>query len=161
MILILMGVVGAGKTTIGRLLAARLGWLFADADEFHPATNIEKIRRGMALNDQDRAPWLKRLRAEMNEWNSSGENVVVACSALKQNYREELTVGPAVRFVYLKGDPAVIATRLRARQDHFADEQILASQLADLEEPQSALTVDIAQTPAQIVAEIRERLGMA
>jgi gluconokinase len=161
MILILMGVVGSGKTTVGRLLAVQLGWQFADADDFHSPTNVEKIRRGIALDDRDRAPWLNRLGSEIARWNSSGINVVLACSALKESYRKELAVGPAVRFAYLKGDPALIGQRLRARQKHFADEQILASQLADLEEPHSALTVDIAQTPAEIVAEIRERLALA
>jgi gluconokinase len=160
MIVILMGVVGAGKTTVGQLLAAQLGWQFADADDFHPPANIEKIRRGIALDDQDRAPWLKRLRAQITGWSSSGINVVLACSALKQKYRQELTTGPPVKFVYLKGDPAVIASRLRSRQGHFADEQILASQLADLEEPECVLTIDIAEAPPQIVSEIRERLGL-
>ena len=161
MIIIVMGVVGAGKTTVGRLLAERLHFEFADADDFHPAANVEKIRRGLALTDQDRKPWLERLHGAIAEWIAGGKNVVLACSALKRSYRDELAVGPQVRFVYLKGSAELIAERLRARHGHFAGEAILASQLADLEEPQGAATVDIAATPENIVAEIRERLGLA
>lgn len=161
MIVIVMGVVGAGKTTIGRLLAEQLRWNFADADDYHPATNVEKIRRGIALDDHDRRPWLERLRAAITQWITEGRNVVLACSALKRSYRQDLEVGPDVRFVYLKGDASLIATRLRAREGHFAGEQILASQFADLEEPEQAVTIQIASTPQQIVAQIREKLGLA
>jgi gluconokinase len=161
MILIVMGVVGAGKTVVGRLLAAQLGWEFADADDYHPGTNVEKIRHGIPLNDEDRRPWLKRLRAAITDWSLRGRNGVLACSALKRSYRDELTIGPEVHFVYLKGNADLIAQRLRARQRHFAGDQILASQFADLEEPETAVTVDIALPPEQIVAEIRERLGLA
>ena len=161
MIVIVMGVVGAGKTTIGRLLAEQLGWEFADADDYHPAANVEKIRHGIALNDEDRRPWLERLRAAIIGWMADERNVVLACSALKRSYRRELEAGPQVRFVYLKGSPQLIADRLRARHGHFAGEQILTSQLADLEEPEGAVTADIASTPQQIVASIREQLGLA
>jgi len=160
MIVIVMGVVGSGKTTVGRLLAQQPGWEFADADDFHPASNIEKIRRGIPLQDRDREPWLDKLREAITGWIAQGRNVVVACSALKSRYRERLNAGPEVRFVYLKGIAALIAERLRARQGHFADEKILQSQLADLEEPESALTVDIAESPAQIVDKIRSGLGL-
>jgi gluconokinase len=160
MIVIVMGVVGAGKTTVGRLLAERSRFEFADADDFHPAANVEKIRRGIPLNDSDRKPWLERLRAAITEWTAAGKNLVLACSALKQSYRKELEVGPPFRFVYLKGRSELIAQRLRERHGHFAGEAILASQLADLEEPQGAVTVDIAATPEKIVAEIREKLGL-
>lgn len=160
MIVIIMGVVGSGKTTIGQLLAQALGWEFADADDFHPLSNIEKIRRGIPLNDQDREPWLNQLHQAITGWISHGRNVVLACSALKRNYRQKLHAGPEVRFVYLKGTAALIADRLRARHGHFADEKILASQLADLEEPESALTVDIAETPAHIVDKIRKALAV-
>src|ERR1700738_1006605 len=108
MIVILMGVVGAGKTTVGRLLAQQLQWKFADADDFHTAANIEKIRQGIPLNDEDRRPWLGVLRASITNWNSAGASVVLACSALKDSYRRELTTGPDVRFVYLKGSPDLI-----------------------------------------------------
>jgi gluconokinase len=161
MIVIVMGVVGAGKTTIGRLLAQQLDWRFADADDFHPAANVEKIRHGTALSDADRQPWLQRLREAITDWIAEGLNVVLACSALKQSYRREVEVGPQVRFVYLKGSADLIADRLRARQGHFANEQILASQLTDLEEPKEAVTIEITLPPPRIVAEVREKLGLA
>lgn len=161
MIVIVMGVVGSGKTTIGSLLAAELGWQFADADDFHPQSNVEKIRHGIPLSDADRQPWLERLRTEINHWIATDSNVVLACSALKRAYRRELEVGPQVRFVYLKGSASLIAGRLRSRHGHFADEKILASQFGDLEEPKDAITVEITGTPQQIVAEIRQKLGLA
>jgi len=161
MIVIVMGVVGAGKTTVGRLLAEQSGWEFADADDFHPPSNVEKIRHGISLNDDDRKPWLDSLRKAIIAWIAEHRNVVLACSALKRSYRQELAVGPEVRFVHLKGSAALIADRLRARQGHFASEQILASQFADLEEPNEAVTVQVAATPQRIVAEIRKKLGLA
>jgi gluconokinase len=161
MIAILMGVTGSGKTTVGRLLAEQLGWTFADADDFHPRANVEKMERGVPLNDEDRAPWLDRLRIQVMDWIANGQSTVLSCSALKQAYRQELSVGPEVRFVYLKGSPELIAQRLRLRRGHFADEKILAGQFADLEEPETAVTVDISRTPEKIAAEIRERLGLA
>jgi gluconokinase len=161
MIVIVMGVVGAGKTAVGRLLAEQPGWQFADADDFHPPSNVEKIRQGIALTDDDRKPWLDRLSKAITAWIADHRNVVLACSALKRSYRQELAVGPEVRFVYLKGSAALMADRLRARQGHFAGEQILASQFADLEEPNEAVTVEIESTPQQIVAEIRKKLGLA
>lgn len=161
MIAIVMGVTGSGKTTVGRLLAQQLGWEFADADNFHPQANVEKIVRGISLNDDDRRPWLERLRIQIMSWIANRQNGVLTCSALKRTYREELSVGPEVRFVYLKGSSELITQRLRLRRGHFADEKILAGQFADLQEPDAAFTVDIAQAPEKIVAEIRERLGLA
>jgi len=161
MILIVMGVTGAGKTTVGRLLALELKWEFADADDFHPAANVEKMRRGIALLDEDREPWLERLRVAIERWIGEEKNVVLACSALKRSYRQRLDVGSEVRFVYLKGSPKLIAERLRARAGHFAGEAILAGQFADLEEPKDAVTVEIGPVAEQIVSEIRERLGLA
>jgi gluconokinase len=160
-IVIVMGVVGAGKTTVGSLLAAQVGWDFADADDYHSPENKEKIRHGIPLTDGDRGPWLRRLRQEIQNWIASGNNVVLACSALKSGYREELKVGPEVKFVYLKGDARLIDSRLRARKGHFADDKILASQLADLEEPADAVTVSIDQSPERMVTAIRQRLGLA
>jgi len=161
MIVIVMGVMGAGKTTIGRALSQQLGWDFADADDFHPQDNVEKIRRGIPLTDENRRPWLDLLRSEITAWIASNRNVVLACSALKRIYRKQLEVGPEVRFVYLKGSPDLVATRLRSRQGHFADEQILASQFADLEEPEAGVTVGITSTPSVIATTIREKLGLA
>jgi gluconokinase len=160
MIVIIMGVVGAGKTTVGTLLANQLGWQFADADDFHTATNIEKIRQGIPLTDADRAPWLQSLSHTIEGWISANENVVLACSALKRSYREKLSVAPEVRFVYLKGSPGLIAGRLHARHGHFAGESILTSQIADLEEPEVAIVADIRQDPLQIVDSIRKQLGL-
>jgi gluconokinase len=160
MIVIVMGVVGAGKTTVGQTLAEQLGWEFADADDFHPVSNIEKIQQGIGLSDADREPWLDRMRAAIFQWIADRRNVVLACSALKETYRQKLQVGPEVRFVYLKGNADLIAERLRSRHGHFAGEQILGSQLADLEEPAGALTVEISATPREIADKVRKGLGL-
>jgi len=160
MIVIVMGVVGAGKTTVGSLLASQLGWDFADADDFHPQSNVEKIRHGIPLSDKDREPWLDRLRDQIEAWIASGKNVVLACSALKRTYRARLCAGPQVQFVYLRGSAELIADRLRSRQGHFANDSILASQLADLEEPDKAFTAQITDTPERIVEEIRKGLHL-
>jgi gluconokinase len=148
-----MGVVGAGKTTVGNLLAERLGWNFADADDFHSAANVEKISHGIALTDADRAPWLAALREYILKCDAEHENLVLACSALKQKYRDELCA-PGVRVVYLDGRYELIRERLHARRGHFATESILKSQLADLEKPLGAITVRIDQTPEAIVEQI-------
>jgi gluconokinase len=160
LIIIVMGVTGSGKTTVGSLLAQQLRWGFADADDFHPQSNVEKMRHGIPLNDDDRRPWLERLRAEIAKQDAAGRNLVLACSALKKEYREMLTIGPAVKFVFLKGSVQLIAHRLEERHGHFADEKILAGQFADLEEPDNAVVVDIAETPEEVVGEIREKLGV-
>lgn len=161
MIVIVMGVVGAGKTTVGRLLARQLGWDFSDADDFHSRENLQKIRRGVPLDDDDRQPWLDRIRAEIVTWSDRGQNVVLACSALKQRYRQQLEIGPEVQFVYLKGSAGLIASRLRSRPGHFANEQILASQFAELQEPETAIIAGIEDSPEEIVGEIRSKLGLA
>jgi gluconokinase len=159
-IILVMGVVGSGKTTIGRLLAQQLGREFADADSFHSAENVEKIRQGIALTDADRAPWLRALRDAILTWIAERKNVVLACSALKQKYREELLLSPEVKLVYLKGSRELILSRLRARHGHFATEKLLASQLETLEEPEDAVSVDVSGAPEKIVAEIRKKLGL-
>ncbi|MCU1300062.1 MAG: idnK [Candidatus Sulfotelmatobacter sp.] len=158
MVIVLMGVTGAGKTTVGRLLAEQLGWKFVEGDDFHPATNVEKMRQGVPLSGDDRGPWLEQLRKEIARHDAEGINLVVACSALRNDYRKILAVSPAVRFVYLKGEARQIAERLRMRRGHFADENILAAQFADLEEPDGAVVVAIAATPQEMVNEIRGKL---
>jgi gluconokinase len=159
-IVLVMGVTGAGKTTVGKLLAQQLGWEFADADSFHSPSNVEKIRLGMPLDDADRGPWLRSLRAAMEDWVAERRSVVLACSALKKRYRDQLYVGSQVRLVYLKGSYDLIYKRLRHRHGHFAKEQLLASQFADLEEPDNATTVDIDNSPEGIVSEIKRRLAL-
>ncbi len=160
MIVVIMGVTGSGKTTVGTLLAKNLGWEFADADSFHSPANVEKMRLGIPLDDADRAPWLASLRRAMERWIAKGQNVVLACSALKNSYRNQLSIGSDVRFVYLKGSYDLIDQRLRLRHGHFATDTILAGQFADLEEPDDAVTVSIDQSPEAITAEIERRLGL-
>lgn len=160
MIVIVMGVVGAGKTTVGSLLAKQLGWYFADADDYHSPANVDKIRHGIPLTDDDRVPWLEKLRLQIIRWNVNEENAVLACSALKRSYRAELCASPNIHFVYLEGTRELIAQRLSARHGHFANSAILDSQFADLEEPESGLRVDITQSPERMVAEIRQKLGL-
>ncbi len=160
MIVVVMGVTGSGKTTAGSLLAEHLGWEFADADSFHSPANVEKIRSGIPLGDADRAPWLQSLRQAVERWVAERRNVVLACSALKKSYREQLLVDGNVKFVYLKGSYALINQRLQLRHGHFASAKILAGQFADLEEPDDATAVDIDQSAEQIVAEIESRLGL-
>jgi gluconokinase len=153
-----MGVTGSGKTTIGVLLAGQLGWEFVDADSFHSPANVEKIRQGIALDDADRAPWLRSLHQAMESLTAEHKNVVLACSALKRSYRDELYVDGETRFVYLKGSYELIYQRLRQRHGHFASETILASQFAALQEPESAITVNIDHPEGEIVSEIMRRL---
>lgn len=155
-----MGVTGSGKTTIGVLLAQRLGWEFVDADSFHSPTNVEKIRQGIALDDADRTPWLRALREAMEGWAAEYKSVVLACSALKKSYRDELCIPGEIKFVYLKGTYDLIYKRLRQRHGHFASETILASQFAALEEPDEAITVDIDHSEDEIVGEIMRQLGV-
>ncbi len=155
-----MGVTGSGKTTVGTLLAARLAWLFADADDFHSAANKEKMHKGIPLTDADRLPWLASMHEQIAKWIAAKQNAVLACSALKRSYRQRLWDGPEVKYVYLRGSYELIAERLRARKGHFADEHILAGQFADLEEPNDALIVEISASPDNIVAEICRRLDL-
>jgi gluconokinase len=159
-IVVVMGVTGSGKTTIGVLLAQWLGWDFVDADSFHSPANVEKIRQGIALDDADRAPWLRALRDAMEGWAAEHKSVVLACSALKKSYRDELCIRGETKFVYLKGSYDLIYQRLRQRHGHFASETILASQFAALEEPDDAITVDIAHSENEIVGEIMRQLGV-
>jgi gluconokinase len=160
MVVIVMGVTGAGKTTVGNMLAGQLAWTFVDADSFHAAANVDKMRRGIPLDDADRAPWLQAMRDAISQWIQDRGNVVLACSALKRSYRDELRVGPEVRVVYLKGSKELISSRLRQRHGHFAGESILAGQFADLEEPTDAIVVDVGLSPEEIVRGIREQLNI-
>jgi gluconokinase len=160
MIVIVMGTTASGKTTIGSLLAKRLAWEFVDADDFHPPANVEKMRQGIPLTDADREPWLKALHDKIARWSAEGRSVVLACSALKQTYRDELRASDGVKFVYLKGSYELFSQRVLARKGHFAKQDLLASQFATLEEPADAITVDAAPPPEEIVAEVRRQLGL-
>jgi gluconokinase len=161
MIAILMGVSGSGKTTVGRVLARRLGWSFKDADDLHPQHNIEKMRSGLALTDDDRRPWLEAVRELVERCLAENRNAVIACSALKQAYRELINPDPArVRLVYLKGSREVIAERMARRRGHFFDPGLLQSQLETLEEPTDAIVADISGAPEQIADRIVAALAL-
>jgi gluconokinase len=155
-----MGPAGSGKTTVGKMLAAKLGWEFFDADDFHPAANIEKMSHGIPLGDEDRLPWLNSIRTAMLDCDSKGRDAVLACSALKRSYREILQINSNVKIVYLKGSFELFRQRLQMRKGHYAGEEILAGQFADLEEPTDAITIDARKFPKKIVAEIRKRLAL-
>ena len=164
MIVIIFGVSGAGKTTVGELLARELGWHFLEADDFHPAANIEKMRSGYPLTDEDRAPWLERLRDQIKRSLTAGECTVLACSALKRKYRQRLRVDGEVKLVFLRGSYALISEQLSHRRGHFLDRALLQSQFDDLEEPQpdeSALTIELGRTPQELVKEIKEKLHLS
>ncbi|EEA02083.1 carbohydrate kinase, thermoresistant glucokinase family [Burkholderia sp. H160] len=161
MILIAMGVSGAGKTKIGEMLAERLHCTFTDGDAFHSAANKEKMHHGIPLTDEDRWPWLKTIRAAIEEKQKAGETAVFTCSSLKRSYREILREGDKdVCFVYLKGSREVLAERLGHRTGHFFDPSLLQSQLDTLEEPgdDEAITVSIELTPEQIVDEVLKQV---
>jgi carbohydrate kinase (thermoresistant glucokinase family) len=158
-----MGVSGCGKTTVGALLAAGLGWIFLDADQLHPAANIAKMRRGEPLDEADRAPWLQAVAATITGWQEAGRHGVLACSALRRSHRATIAAVPGmVRFVYLKGSPTLIAARLAGRTGHFMPPALLASQFATLEEPSAderAITVDIDAPAASLVERILASLA--
>ena len=162
-IIVLMGPAGAGKTTIGVALAQSLGWHFLDADDFHSPSNVEKMRHGVGLTDADRAPWLAAMHDALERALATDTSVVLACSALKEQYRRALTpedAGSRLRFVYLHADETVLRERLAHRTGHYAGPQLLASQLETLEEPRDALWVDASRTPAEIVSRIRDALAL-
>jgi len=156
-----MGVAGSGKTTVGRQLAADLGWRFDDADGFHPPANVAKMSVGQPLTDDDRTPWLAAIRRHIDACLARGESAVVTCSALKAAYRRVLIGNPArVRLVHLHGTREQLWARISARQNHFMKPAMLDSQLAALEFPADALIVDIGPAPAEIAARIRQALSL-
>jgi len=155
MIVILMGAAGAGKTTVGRALADAVRWPFYDADDFHDAASIERMRSGVGLTDRDRAPWLARIHEVIVNAASRGENAIVACSALKQKYRDALVGGvPDVRWVYLKGQADLLRDRVASRTGHFAGPALIDTQLADLEPPADGLVLDAARSVKELVEQI-------
>jgi gluconokinase len=159
-ILVLMGVSGSGKTTIGRELAVSLNWEFSDADEFHSAANKEKMRNAVPLTDEDRGPWLDSIRAAIEQWERHPPGHVLACSALKERYRKVLSpLDPDVRFVYLRGSYELIAARLGERKGHYFNPALLRSQFDALEEPSDALTIDVALSPKEIIDVIVAQLA--
>ena len=161
MVAVIWGVTGVGKTTIGKLLAQKLGWKFYDADDFHPSANIEKMKLGIPLTDEDRQPWLQSLSEMIERSLGANENAVLACSALKQKYREVLRVGQDVQFVFLHATGARIAEQLKRRRGHFIDPKLLESQFSDLEEPkpsENVLTVEVGGDPRELVEKIDKSL---
>ena len=154
-----MGVSGSGKTTVGRLLAERLAWEFADADAFHSETNIDKMRRGVPLDDADRRPWLERLARLLTDSLERGESIVLACSALKSEYRKLLRGGDErISFAYLKGSREVIYSRLLQRAGHYMKPDLLDSQFRALEEPSDAMILDVSRPPAELAEEAARRV---
>jgi len=161
MVIILMGVSGVGKTTVGQLLARDLNWPFYEGDDFHPQSNVVKMAQGISLTDDDRWPWLDELHKLIDDLVASGQNAVVACSALREAYRQHLWGGDArVVFVYLKGDYELISSRLAERQEHFMKADLLESQYRTLEEPEGVTTLDVGLEPVGIVEATKQALGL-
>lgn len=161
MIVVVMGVSGSGKSTVGRLLAKRLGWKYYEGDEYHSAGNVAKMSKGISLTDEDRQPWLERLRRAMDACARNGSNAVFACSALRDRYRTFLAAGKVnIRFVYLKGDASIIRERMNSRSSHYMRAEMLDSQIASLEEPDNAIVADIRYSPQDIASHITRELGI-
>jgi gluconokinase len=165
MIVVVVGVAGCGKTTVGIMLADRLRWRFADADAFHPQANIDKMRSGVPLTEADRKPWLAAIEAWLDERIAAGESAIAGCSALKQSYRDELLAGrPAARLAYLEVSREVAHARLVGRHGHFFTAALMDSQFAELDPPQETkqvIVLDATASPERLVAEIIERFGLA
>jgi gluconokinase len=162
MVILIMGVSGSGKTTIGQMLAAQLDWQFQDADDLHSPANIEKMHQGIPLTDADRRPWLRSLRTLIDRSLDTHTDLILACSALKATYRQDLDIGSErVKFVYLKGSIFLIQQRLKERKGHFMNPDLLKSQFAALEEPDDALVIEIDRDPAEIVQQIATDLALA
>jgi gluconokinase len=152
MVIIVMGVSGSGKTTVGRALADALTWRFSDADDFHSPENVEKMKNGIPLTDEDREPWLRSIRAAIEQWKRDEPGHVLACSALKGSYRQILGQNdPDVKFVFLQGGFDLISQRLKERKSHFFNAALLRSQFDALESPGNALVVDVAKDPQEII----------
>ncbi len=161
MVVIIFGVSGAGKTTIGQLLAEELGWQFYEADDFHSQANIDKMHQGTPLTDEDRWPWLENLGELIRRCVAAAENAVLACSVLKEAYRRRLRVNADAKLVFLRGDYELIANQLRQRRGHFMNPALLQSQFADLEEPlptEDAVVIELGQSPRELVQEIKGKL---
>lgn len=160
-VILLIGVSGSGKTTVGRLLAGRLGWPFYDGDDFQPKVNLDKMEQGMPLNDRDRRPWLLAMHNLLAGLAANKGKAVLACSALKQDYRDLLVNGlEGYKLVYLKGSFGLLEERLKSRQGHFFHPALLGSQFEILEEPDGALVVDVETAPEDIVKQIRTEFGL-
>lgn len=162
MVVVLMGVSGSGKSTIGKMLAAKLGWTFIEGDDFHPSANVEKMHAGIPLTDADRDPWLAALRDRMDTALQNRENIVLSCSALKHAYQDYLEQhDPAhVHYVFLRASEELIRKRLEARQGHFMNPTLLHSQFETLEPPTHAIQIDINESTDEVVAEIAEKLKL-
>ena len=159
-IIIIMGVAGCGKSTIGSMLAHELGWDFYDADDFHSKSNRTKMAHNISLTDEDRADWLDSLWSLIGQNIQNEKSIVLACSALKKSYRDILMINEQVEFIYLRGTYEQIEARLLQRSGHFMSAKMLASQFDILEEPQDALTIDITHTPQEIISTIRKGLAL-
>jgi gluconokinase len=161
-IVVVMGVSGSGKSTVGKLLASDLGWTFVEGDDYHPPANVEKMRRGAPLDDNDRRPWLEAIHRRLEDACKRGNNVVLACSALKHAYQDYLThfASESVRYVYLTGSEELIRQRLMRRTGHFMNPSLLHSQFETLEPPAGAIQMDISSSPQALAAAIRRDLGL-
>ncbi len=164
LVLVVMGVSGSGKTTVASMLAGRLGWVFAEGDDFHPPANIAKMHGGTPLDDDDRLPWLRAIAEQIDRWRAARENGIITCSALKRRYRAVIIgARPEVRLVYLKGDPEIVHRRMVARHGHFMPANLLRSQFDALEEPtqdERPIVVQVDLPPAQLVDRILAALTM-
>lgn len=154
MVLVIMGVSGSGKTSVGKLLCEKLGWKYFEGDEYHPKENIEKMSQGFPLNDDDRKPWLLKLRSLIEESLMQEKNIILTCSGLKESYRKILKVNNDVKFIYLKGSYELIESRMKLRKDHFMKPGMLSSQFEALQEPTDAMVINIDQELNKIVGEI-------
>lgn len=160
MIILITGVTGSGKSTIGRLLAAQLQWKFYEGDDFHPSVNIEKLKRGAPLDDEDRLPWLTAIRDTIRAAIDRGEDAVIACSALKESYRRMLRISADVVLIHLQANSELIDERLKHRTGHFMNPALIRSQFETLEQPEAALQIDAGFSPGEIVRIIRDRLSL-